>query len=53
MTSLPPAFPPAARIAQLRAGSRRPPLAPAPPGAVTLAMGEPERARPHDRPNKQ
>src|SRR5688500_17716964 len=42
MTSLPPAFPHAARIAQLRAGSRRPALAPAPPGAVSLAMGEPD-----------
>lgn len=42
MTSLLPAFPHAARIAQLRAGSRRPALAPAPPGAVSLAMGEPD-----------
>jgi aspartate/methionine/tyrosine aminotransferase len=40
MTSFLPA--PAARIAELRAGSRRPALAPAPPGAVSLAMGEPD-----------
>jgi aspartate aminotransferase len=33
---------PADRIAQLRRRSRRPALAPAPPGAVSLAMGEPD-----------
>jgi aspartate/methionine/tyrosine aminotransferase len=42
MTSLLPAFTPAARIAELRARSRRPALTPAPPGAVSLAMGEPD-----------
>jgi aspartate/methionine/tyrosine aminotransferase len=42
MTSLLPGFAPAARIAELRARSRRPALAPAPPGAVSLAMGEPD-----------
>jgi aspartate/methionine/tyrosine aminotransferase len=42
MTSLLPDLAPADRIAQLRAGSRRPALAPAPPGAVSLAMGEPD-----------
>ncbi|MDR7277251.1 pyridoxal phosphate-dependent aminotransferase [Catenuloplanes atrovinosus] len=33
---------PAARIEELRRLSRRPALAPAPPGAVSLAMGEPD-----------
>ncbi|MHA6622480.1 pyridoxal phosphate-dependent aminotransferase [Pseudonocardia sp. DLS-67] len=33
---------PAARMAELRAASRRPALAPAPPGAASLAMGEPD-----------
>lgn len=33
---------PADRITELRRLSRRPPLAPAPPGAVSLAMGEPD-----------
>ncbi|GAA3972104.1 aminotransferase class I/II-fold pyridoxal phosphate-dependent enzyme [Actinomadura viridis] len=36
------ALPPASRIEELRRGSRRPALAPAPPGAVSLAMGEPD-----------
>lgn len=36
------ATPPASRIAELRRRSRRPALAPAPPGAVSLAMGEPD-----------
>ncbi|MGQ4428350.1 pyridoxal phosphate-dependent aminotransferase [Streptomyces violaceoruber] len=36
------ATPPASRIAELRRRSRRPVLAPAPPGAVSLAMGEPD-----------
>ncbi len=38
MTAMPSAF----RIAELRRRSRRPALAPAPPGAVSLAMGEPD-----------
>ena len=38
MTAAPPAF----RIEELRRSSRRPALAPAPPGAVSLAMGEPD-----------
>ncbi|WP_326627107.1 aminotransferase class I/II-fold pyridoxal phosphate-dependent enzyme [Nonomuraea fuscirosea] len=38
MTDRPPAF----RIGDLRRHSRRPALAPAPPGAVSLAMGEPD-----------
>lgn len=38
MTALLPAF----RMAELRRLSRRPALAPAPPGAVSLAMGEPD-----------
>jgi aspartate aminotransferase len=38
MTVRPPAF----RIEELRRCSRRPALAPAPPGAVSLAMGEPD-----------
>jgi aspartate/methionine/tyrosine aminotransferase len=42
MTSLLPTFAPSARIAELRAYSRRPALTPAPPGAVSLAMGEPD-----------
>ncbi|NGO68320.1 pyridoxal phosphate-dependent aminotransferase [Streptomyces boncukensis] len=33
---------PASRMAELRRSSRRPALAPAPPGAVSLAMGEPD-----------
>ncbi len=36
----------APRIADLRRRSRRPALAPAPPGAVSLAMGEPDFATP-------
>ncbi|MEV4286308.1 aminotransferase class I/II-fold pyridoxal phosphate-dependent enzyme [Nonomuraea bangladeshensis] len=35
-------MPPASRIEDLRRQSRRPALAPAPPGAVSLAMGEPD-----------
>ncbi|MCP9955644.1 pyridoxal phosphate-dependent aminotransferase [Actinomadura madurae] len=42
MTALPSAF----RIAELRRSSRRPALAPAPPGAVSLAMGEPDLPTP-------
>ncbi|ROO61159.1 aspartate aminotransferase [Micromonospora sp. Llam0] len=42
MTTMPPAF----RIAELRRCSRRPALAPAPPGAVSLAMGEPDLPTP-------
>src|SRR5688500_1471282 len=42
MTSLLPTFAPSVRIAELRAHSRRPALTPAPPGAVSLAMGEPD-----------
>ncbi|MFB7657701.1 MULTISPECIES: pyridoxal phosphate-dependent aminotransferase [unclassified Streptomyces] len=38
MTAAPPAF----RIEELRRRSRRPALAPAPPGTVSLAMGEPD-----------
>lgn len=38
--------PPAPRIQQLRRLSRRPALAPAPPGAVSLAMGEPDLPTP-------
>ncbi|GAB3460490.1 aminotransferase class I/II-fold pyridoxal phosphate-dependent enzyme [Streptomonospora sediminis] len=38
MTALPPAF----RMGELRRSSRRPALAPAPPGSVSLAMGEPD-----------
>jgi aspartate/methionine/tyrosine aminotransferase len=37
---------PAARIEELRRCSRRPALAPAPPGAVSLAMGEPDLPTP-------
>ncbi|MFH8439790.1 pyridoxal phosphate-dependent aminotransferase [Streptomyces sp. NPDC018026] len=37
---------PASRIAELRRLSRRPALAPAPPGAVSLAMGEPDLPTP-------
>ncbi len=40
MTAVPPA--PAFRTAELRRRSRRPALAPAPPGTVSLAMGEPD-----------
>lgn len=42
MTSTLPPLSPAFRIEELRKSSRRPPLAPAPPGAVSLAMGEPD-----------
>jgi aspartate/methionine/tyrosine aminotransferase len=42
MTTMPPAF----RIAELRRCSRRPALAPAPPGAVSLSMGEPDLPTP-------
>ena len=38
MTAMLPAF----RIEELRRRSRRPALAPAPPGAISLAMGEPD-----------
>jgi aspartate/methionine/tyrosine aminotransferase len=37
---------PAGRIEDLRRCSRRPALAPAPPGSVSLAMGEPDHATP-------
>jgi aspartate/methionine/tyrosine aminotransferase len=37
---------PAVRIQELRRCSRRPALAPAPPGSVSLAMGEPDLATP-------
>jgi aspartate/methionine/tyrosine aminotransferase len=42
MTAMPAAF----RVAELRRFSRRPALAPAPPGAVSLAMGEPDLPTP-------
>ncbi|WP_419999943.1 pyridoxal phosphate-dependent aminotransferase [Streptomyces boninensis] len=42
MTAPPPAF----RLAELRRLSRRPALAPAPPGSVSLAMGEPDLPTP-------
>ncbi|MDY7087723.1 MAG: pyridoxal phosphate-dependent aminotransferase, partial [Actinomycetota bacterium] len=42
MTTMPLAF----RIAELRRCSRRPALAPAPPGTVSLAMGEPDLPTP-------
>src|SRR5687768_3951124 len=37
---------PAERIADLERASKRPPLALAPPGAVSLAVGEPDCATP-------
>ncbi|SER00300.1 aspartate aminotransferase [Lentzea xinjiangensis] len=40
------AVPPALRIEDLRRFSRRPALTPAPPGAVSLAMGEPDFSTP-------
>jgi aspartate/methionine/tyrosine aminotransferase len=43
---MPPVLMPAFRIGELRRRSRRPALAPAPPGAVSLAMGEPDVATP-------
>ncbi|GID29904.1 pyridoxal phosphate-dependent aminotransferase [Paractinoplanes brasiliensis] len=42
MTTMPPAF----RITELRRCSRRPALTPAPAGAVSLAMGEPDLPTP-------
>ncbi|MFW6695083.1 pyridoxal phosphate-dependent aminotransferase [Streptomyces sp. MAR4 CNX-425] len=42
MTAAAPAF----RVAELRRRSRRPALAPAPPGTVSLAMGEPDHPTP-------